>query len=62
VSKMPECEICLKKVRRVYECEICGSLFCKDCGSPSYKLCIDCLEVEEEMKQKEDYKEEKYPR
>lgn len=56
---MLECEICGEDVRRVYECEECGVLFCKDCGSPSDRLCINCSEVEEE---KEEYKEEKFPR
>lgn len=44
---MPECEICGGNVRQVYECEECGTHFCKDCGSPSDRLCIDCSEEEE---------------
>jgi len=40
----PECEICGEVVKQVYECEVCGVRFCKECGSPSEKICIECSE------------------
>ena len=44
----PECEICTKNVKHVYECEECGVMFCKDCGSPKDKICFECSEEPEE--------------
>ncbi len=49
---MPECYICGMETEPVYKCKVCGERFCDDCGSPSEKLCLYCLEDE-----KEDYDE-----
>ena len=43
-----ECEICGEEVNRVYECEVCGVLFCRDCGSTSEKICNECSEEQSE--------------
>jgi len=45
---MPECFICGMETEPIYKCKICGERFCDDCGSPSEKLCLYCLEEEEE--------------
>ena len=50
---MPECELCGEEVSRVYECEVCGIIFCKNCGSTSDKVCIDCST--EEPAEEEEY-------
>ncbi len=49
-----ECEICGELVDKVYKCKVCGTLFCEECGSVEDKLCLTCLEEEEE----EDWEEE----
>ena len=44
---MAECEICGEETV-VYTCKGCGVQFCKDCGSSSEKLCVDCQTEAEE--------------
>lgn len=46
---LQECEICGEEVARVYTCNRCGARFCKDCGSPSENLCMDCRQDVEEF-------------
>jgi predicted nucleic acid binding AN1-type Zn finger protein len=48
MNMAPECEICGENAKAVYECEICGTTFCKECGKPSEKICMFCSEEEEE--------------
>jgi len=43
-SMSTECEICGEKVAKIYECEVCGVIFCNNCGSSSDKICIGCSE------------------
>ena len=50
-----ECEICGEEVSRVFTCEVCGILFCRDCGSTTDKICILCSE---EPAEEEDWKKE----
>ena len=45
---MPDCYICGMETEPVYKCKVCGERFCDDCGSPSEKLCLYCLEEDEE--------------
>lgn len=56
VIDMPrkECEICGEPVDTVYKCKVCGANFCEECGSVEDKLCLMCLEEEED----EDWEEE----
>jgi len=49
----PECEVCGEIANKVYECEVCGVLFCKDCGSIKDKICIECSSEEEEEEEEE---------
>ena len=37
-----KCSICLEIIYKPYECEICGSLFCKNCINEWLKLNIRC--------------------
>jgi hypothetical protein len=53
-----ECEICGEEVSKVYTCERCGVLFCRYCGSPSEKLCVDCLEEDVDEEEKEESEDE----
>jgi hypothetical protein len=57
---MPECTLCGEDVDRVVKCSECGERFCDECGEPSEKLCVFCLdeESEEEDYDNEDYEDE----
>lgn len=52
---MPECEVCFEEVGRVYTCKNCETVFCDECGDPKRKLCIFCLEEEEEGEEEEEF-------
>jgi len=46
---LSECEICGEEVSKIYRCESCEVLFCKDCGSTTDMICSECSwEPEEE--------------
>jgi len=55
---MPECEVCGEQVDKVYKCKNCGTRFCEDDGSVSEKLCIYCMEEEEDTGDEEKLDEE----
>lgn len=58
-KNMPICAICGEETDIVTKCKQCGEKFCADCGSPEDKLCIYCLDDdEEESEEDEDWKEE----
>ena len=52
---MSECELCGVIEDNVFKCKRCGTRFCEECGSPTGKLCIECIEAENE-----DYQEDIY--
>ena len=52
--KMPICAICGEEADNVTKCKMCGEKFCVDCGEPDEKLCIYCLDNEEELEKDED--------
>ncbi len=37
-----------KKPNIVTKCKMCGEKFCSDCGEPDEKLCIYCLDDEDD--------------
>ena len=45
---MPICAICGEEVEHVTKCKMCGEKFCADCGEPDEKLCIYCLDDEDD--------------
>ena len=45
---MPICAICGEEFEHVTKCKMCGEKFCPDCGEPDQKLCIYCLDDEDE--------------
>lgn len=36
------CELCSKEVLDLFDCEICKTRFCSDCGDASRLVCNDC--------------------
>jgi hypothetical protein len=59
---MPECELCGEDVDKLYECKMCGTMFCEYCGLVEDRICLNCmvdLEYEEE-EYDEDYDDDMY--
>ena len=56
---MPICANCGEQVEVVTKCKMCGEKFCSDCGEPDEKLCIYCLDEDDELDDNWD-KEEDY--
>ena len=54
---MPKCELCDEMVTQVFTCKECDSKFCKDCGTPSQKLCDYCIEEPDEDWEDDDWEE-----
>jgi hypothetical protein len=56
---MPECIVCGMESDTLYKCKVCGDRFCEECGDVDKKLCLFCLDEEEdEDSLEEDWKEE----
>jgi hypothetical protein len=56
---MPECIVCGMESDTLYKCKVCGDRFCEECGDTDQKLCLFCLDEEEdEDSWEEDLKEE----
>ncbi len=51
---MPRCEICGRKVKKVWTCKECGVKFCSKDGDPKKLLCRDCLSYTAEEPWEED--------
>jgi len=47
VSPLKQCEICYSVEEEPYQCKICGTQFCADCGNPQTLVCSRCEEKEE---------------
>jgi hypothetical protein len=45
---LPICAMCGEEVEHVTRCKTCAERFCSDCGEPEQKLCIYCLEADED--------------
>ncbi|MBD3172581.1 hypothetical protein GF326_08920 [Candidatus Bathyarchaeota archaeon] len=45
---MPICAICGVESDQITKCKMCGEKFCPDCGEPDQKLCIYCLDDEDD--------------
>jgi len=56
--KMPICAICGEEVGHVTKCKMCGEKFCADCGEPDEKLCLYCLDDDEEYDEDEEWDED----
>ncbi|MFB0558556.1 MAG: hypothetical protein ACETVY_05525 [Candidatus Bathyarchaeia archaeon] len=56
---MPECVVCGMESDKLYKCKRCGERFCEECGDIEEKLCLFCLDEEEEDWEDEDLEEEK---
>lgn len=52
--RMPICAICGEDMETVVKCKQCGEKFCVDCGSPDDKLCIYCLDEDDEWDEDDD--------
>lgn len=54
------CAICGVESDELYKCKVCGDRFCEECGSVKDKLCLFCLEEEEDydVNEEEEYEEE----
>jgi len=46
---MPICANCGEQVEVVTKCKMCGEKFCSDCGEPDEKLCIYCLDEDDDL-------------
>ncbi|MBN2335529.1 hypothetical protein JXL21_08205 [Candidatus Bathyarchaeota archaeon] len=51
---MPICAICGEESEHVTKCKMCGEKFCTDCGEPDQKLCLYCLDDDEEHDEDEE--------
>lgn len=51
---MPICAICGVESDQITKCKMCGEKFCPDCGEPDQKLCIYCLDDEDDVWDDED--------
>lgn len=58
ISKMPICAICGEEVENVTKCKMCGEKFCSDCGEPDEKLCIYCMDDDDDWDDDEDFEED----
>ena len=45
---MPTCAICGEQAEHTTKCKMCGEKFCADCGNPDEKLCLYCLDEDDE--------------
>jgi hypothetical protein len=45
---MPICAICGEDSDYVTKCKTCGDNFCTDCGDENQKLCVFCIEADED--------------
>ena len=58
---MAICDICGKKVDKVFTCKKCGAHFCKDDGDAKLGLCINCInkgiDSQREVNMEEDEKD-----
>ena len=50
---MPICEVCGEEAEAVYECRVCGVLFCAECGYPEAGICAFCREEAEYIEEDE---------
>ncbi len=57
-DSMPICAICGEEVELVTKCKMCGEKFCSDCGDPDEKLCIYCMDDDDDWDDKEDWDED----
>jgi hypothetical protein len=57
-NAMPICAICGEEVELVTKCKMCGEKFCSDCGDPDEKLCIYCMDDDDDWDDKEDWDED----
>ena len=57
-KRMPICAICGEEVEHTTKCKMCGEKFCTDCGEPDEKLCIYCLDDDDEDWDKDDWDED----
>ncbi|MGD2200562.1 MAG: hypothetical protein PVJ38_02880 [Candidatus Bathyarchaeota archaeon] len=55
---MSECEICGEESEKVYRCKSCDVVFCEYCGSDEDKLCLDCLEDDDDWEDNEEEDED----
>ncbi len=46
---MPTCAVCGEESDNVITCKTCGDKFCAaDCGDANKKLCIFCIDIDDE--------------
>lgn len=45
---MPTCEVCGEVEDSVTKCKTCGTKFCEYCGYVDDKLCIECMDSDDE--------------
>ncbi len=45
---MPECIVCGMESDTLYKCKVCGERFCEECGDTDEKICLFCLDEEED--------------
>jgi hypothetical protein len=57
VKKMPICELCGEEEEVVTKCKSCGKLFCEYCGVDESRMCMECLD-EEDDEYDEDFDDE----
>lgn len=54
MNAMPMCSLCGENMENVTKCKTCGERFCIDCGEPSEKLCIYCLDEDYDSDDEDD--------
>jgi hypothetical protein len=55
VITLPSCEVCGEEEDTLTKCKKCGVKFCEYCGSVEGKLCIDCIENDDDWDYDDDY-------
>jgi hypothetical protein len=57
-TRMPICAICGEEVENVTKCKMCGEKFCSDCGEPDEKLCIYCMDEDDDWDDDKGFEED----
>ena len=45
---MPKCKLCGEDEDKLYKCTKCGAQFCDWCGDTEERICIECLDAEDD--------------
>jgi predicted nucleic acid binding AN1-type Zn finger protein len=51
----PECIVCGTESNRLYKCKICGEHFCEECGDKEERICLFCMDSEQNSEEDDDW-------